>query len=88
MGWFAGEVDPLTRTEADVLGLVDSGLSNREIAATLSISVGTVKCHLHRVYEKLQVRNRTQAAHKAREHGNLSPLVHLSGQRANVTFDR
>jgi ATP/maltotriose-dependent transcriptional regulator MalT len=88
MSWFAGGVDPLTRSEAAVLGLVDSGLSNREIATTLSISVGTVKCHLHRVYEKLQVRNRTQAAHKAREHGDLSPLVHFSAQRANVTFDR
>src|SRR5438270_6377896 len=68
MSWFTAGVDALTRTEADVLGLVDNGLSNREIAATLSISVGTVKCHLHRVYEKLQVRNRMQATHKAREH--------------------
>jgi ATP/maltotriose-dependent transcriptional regulator MalT len=88
MSWFAGGVDLLTRSEAAVLGLVDSGLSNREIATTLSISVGTVKCHLHRVYEKLQVRNRMQAAHKAREQGDLSLLVHLSAQRANVTFDR
>ncbi len=52
MSWFTAGVDPLTRTEADVLGLVDNGLSNREIAATLSISVGTVKCHLHRTYEQ------------------------------------
>jgi ATP/maltotriose-dependent transcriptional regulator MalT len=70
------------------LSLVDNGLSNREIAVTLSISVGTVKCHLHRVYAKLQVSNRTQAAHKAREHGDLSLPVHFSAQRANVTFDR
>ena len=88
MSWFTAGVDPLTRTEADVLGLVDRGLSNREIAATLSISVGTVKCHLHRVYEKLQVRNRMQAAHKARERGDLSPLVHFSAQSVNVTLDR
>jgi ATP/maltotriose-dependent transcriptional regulator MalT len=71
MSWFTVGADPLTRTEANVLGLVDSGLSNREVAATLSISVGTVKCHLHRVYEKLQVRNRIEAAAKAREHGHL-----------------
>jgi ATP/maltotriose-dependent transcriptional regulator MalT len=88
MSWFAGGVEPLTRSEAAVLGLVDSGLSNREIAATLSISVGTVKCHLHRVYEKLQVHNRTQAAHKARQHEDLWPLVHFSAQSGNVTFDR
>ena len=80
MSWFAGGVDPLTRSEAAVLGLVDSGLSNREIATTLSISVGTVKCHLHRVYEKLQVRNRMQATDKAREHGDLSPMVHSSAR--------
>jgi LuxR family maltose regulon positive regulatory protein len=86
MRWFTAGVDPLTRTEADVLGLVDSGLSNREIAATLSISVGTVKCHLHRVYEKLQVRNRMQATHKAREHGNLSPVVHSSAQARERNF--
>jgi len=86
MSWSAGAVDPLTRTEAEVLGLVDSGLSNREIAATLSISVGTVKCHLHRVYEKLQVRNRMQAAHKARERGDLSPLGSLFGAKRERNF--
>jgi ATP/maltotriose-dependent transcriptional regulator MalT len=88
MRWFTAGVDPLTRTEADVLGLVDNGLSNREIAATLSISVGTVKCHLHRTYEKLQVRNRIQAAARAREHGYLLTFVRSSAQRANVTLDR
>ena len=86
MSWFTAGVDALTRTEADVLGLVDNGLSNREIAATLSISVGTVKCHLHRVYEKLQVGNRLQATHKAREHGHLSPLVHGSVQVRERNF--
>jgi ATP/maltotriose-dependent transcriptional regulator MalT len=86
MSWFTAGIDRLTRTEADVLGLVDSGLSNREIAATLSISVGTVKCHLHRVYEKLQVRNRMQAAHKAREHGDLSTVVHSFAQARERNF--
>jgi len=67
--------DSLTRTEAEVLGLVDRGFSNREIAATRSIAVGTVKCHLHRVYEKLRVRNRIEAANAARERGHLSSVV-------------
>jgi len=57
-----GTPDSLTRAETVVLGLVDEGLSNRQISATLSITVGTVKCHLHRVYEKLPARNRTEAA--------------------------
>jgi ATP/maltotriose-dependent transcriptional regulator MalT len=71
----AAGVEPLTRTEGHVLALVDSGLSNREIAATLSITVGTVKCNLHRVYEKLQVTSRLAAVAKAREHTDLSSSV-------------
>ena len=82
MGSFAASVDPLTRTEVDVLGLADSGLSNRDIAAALSISVGTVKCHLHHAYEKLQVRNRIEAAAKARERGHLSTISDSWSQRA------
>src|SRR6266508_2397200 len=41
---FTGSPDSLTRAEAVVLGLVDEGLSNQQISATLSITVGTVKC--------------------------------------------
>ena len=85
MSWFTAGVDPLTTTEARVLGFVDSGFSNREIAAALSITVGTVKCHLHRAYDKLQVRNRLQAVAKAREHGHFSPSVR---SHLDVTFDR
>ncbi|TMH28585.1 MAG: helix-turn-helix transcriptional regulator [Betaproteobacteria bacterium] len=88
MSWSAKGGDSLTKGEAEVLGLVDSGLSNREIAAALSIAVGTVKCHLHRAYEKLQARNRIEAAVKARERGHLSSFVPSSAQGANVTLDR
>ena len=75
MRGFTAEVDPLTRTEGKVLSLVDSGLSNREIATTLSITVGTVKCNLHRVYEKLQATSRLEAVAKAREYGVLSAAI-------------
>ena len=68
----------LTKAEAAVLTLVDAGLSNQQIADSLSIAVGTVKCHLHRVYEKLQVRNRTEAAVRAREQGHLGNPDSLS----------
>ena len=77
-----GTPDSLTRAEAVVLGLVDEGLSNRQISATLSITVGTVKCHLHRVYEKLPARNRTEAAARAREHGQLVRAVSFLTQQA------
>lgn len=55
-------VDRLTPQEARVLALVASGLSNQEIASVLSISLNTVKSHLRRVYAKLGVSGRTQAA--------------------------
>ena len=64
--------EALTRAELTVLELVDVGLSNREIAERLKIGVGTVKWHLHRVFEKLQVRNRIEAVAKARQQGMLS----------------
>ena len=86
MSRFAAGLDPLTRTECGVLALIDSGLSNREIAAVLSITVGIVKCHLHRVYEKLQVRNRTEAATKARELGHLSSFIRSSAQAHERNF--
>jgi DNA-binding CsgD family transcriptional regulator len=59
-------VDQLTKRESDILKLVAEGYSNQAIADTLTISVGTVKWHLQRIYRKLDVRTRTQAIVKAR----------------------
>jgi DNA-binding NarL/FixJ family response regulator len=72
MGRCIAGMEPLTTTESRVLALVDGGLSNREIAVALSITIGTVKCNLHRVYEKLQVTSRLQAVAWVREHGDLA----------------
>lgn len=52
----------LTRRELEVLRLVADGISNKEIAAKLFITEGTVKNHVHNALEKLQLENRTQAA--------------------------
>ena len=50
-----------------MLKLVAAGMSNREIAEHLVISAGTAKTHIHHLCGKLGVRNRTEAAMKARE---------------------
>jgi LuxR family maltose regulon positive regulatory protein len=60
-------VEPLSERELEILNLVAEGLSNREIAERLIISVGTVKSHMHNIYGKLEVRGRTQAIARARE---------------------
>jgi two-component system nitrate/nitrite response regulator NarL len=51
---------PLTRREAEVVRLVCVGLPNKQIAARLAVAEGTVKTHLHRIYEKLEVRGRLE----------------------------
>ena len=60
-------VEPLSERELEVLRLVTAGLSNREIAAKLFISPGTAKTHIHNLCGKLGVRNRTEAATRAKE---------------------
>ncbi len=52
--------------ELEVLELVAKGYSNKEIASNLFVSVNTVKTHLQKVYEKLEVNRRTQAVEKAK----------------------
>jgi LuxR family maltose regulon positive regulatory protein len=64
-------LDPLTPRELEVLRLVAAGLSNREIAATLVISIGTAKTHVHNICAKLGVRGRIEAAARARELGMI-----------------
>lgn len=61
----------LTEREREVVCLAAEGLSNGDIGEQLSLALGTVKWHLHNIYEKLKVRNRTQAIRRARELGLL-----------------
>jgi LuxR family maltose regulon positive regulatory protein len=59
-------VEPLSDRELEVLQLIAEGLTNKEIAARLYLSPGTVKVHAHNIYGKLGVNGRTQAVAKAR----------------------
>jgi len=57
----------LTKREKDILHLLDSELTNAEIAYTLDISINTVKVNCSNIYRKLEVRNRERAVRIARE---------------------
>jgi DNA-binding NarL/FixJ family response regulator len=61
----------LTERELEVLRLIAKGATNREIAEELVISEGTVKNHISNILGRLKVRDRTQAAIYARDHGLL-----------------
>jgi len=56
----------LSKRELEVLELMAGGLSNDEIANRLFVSLNTIKTHSSRVFEKLDVKRRTQAVEKAR----------------------
>jgi DNA-binding NarL/FixJ family response regulator len=60
--------DALSDREGQVLQLIRQGHSNREIAASLHLSEGTVRNHVSQILSKLQVRDRTQAALWAAQH--------------------
>ena len=61
----AASTPPLTRRERELIELVRQGLRNRDIAAELGVTEGTVKIYLHAIFDKLQVENRTELALKA-----------------------
>lgn len=70
----------LTPREKDVLALIAAGLTNKEIAARLSITICTVKNHVHNILEKFQVGYRHEAVRCAYRIGLLSgpwPRIHL-----------
>ena len=67
-------VEALSARELEVLQLIAEGLSNREIAGRLVISLSTVKGHTANIYGKLAVNSRTQAVAKARVLGILPDL--------------
>ncbi|MEP6675171.1 MAG: response regulator transcription factor [Ferruginibacter sp.] len=58
------EAAPLTKKEKEILELLAKGYLYKEIAEKTSISANTVKQHIHNIYEKLHVQNRTEAINK------------------------
>jgi DNA-binding NarL/FixJ family response regulator len=62
----------LTGRQTDVLAMLAEGASNKHIANTLKLSDKTVKAHVTAIFKALNVSNRTQAAHMARQTGLVS----------------
>jgi len=71
-------LDQLTNQEYRILALVAQGRRNAKIALELSISIRTVENHLYRIFDKLGVSSRTEAALYALQSG-LFPRPELSG---------
>ncbi|MGH8518194.1 MAG: LuxR C-terminal-related transcriptional regulator, partial [Panacagrimonas sp.] len=65
----SGVLDPLTPRELQILRMMESGMSAKQLARALFVSEGTVKWHLYNMYGKLDVRNRSAAIAKARRTG-------------------
>lgn len=66
-----GRVDGLTLREVEILRLVAAGMTNRQTAERLGLSIRTVDAHLRSIYAKLGIKSRSAATRYAVEH-NLS----------------
>jgi DNA-binding NarL/FixJ family response regulator len=75
----------LTRREGQLVGLLSQGLKNKEIAAALSISEGTVKVYLSRLFQKVGVKDRFELAlHGLRNLQNMNGEQHLADPRLSA----
>ncbi len=72
----------LTAREFEIAGLVEQGLSNKEIAGRLCIELPTVKNHVHRILDKLEVRRRAEAAALVRGGGIRGGVLRTGPQPA------
>jgi DNA-binding NarL/FixJ family response regulator len=77
-GFRQDRIQPLTPRERQISLLICTGLSNKRIAQQLTVTEGTVKVHLHNVYVKLGISNRTMLALLALTLGVTAPSIEPS----------
>ena len=77
-------MDSLTSREREIVLALAEGLSNKGIGRRLNLSEGTVKVHLHNIYKKLGVKNRTALAVLAHTEIAMRTLPHIP----NSDFER
>ena len=76
-------VEELTTREREIVGLIDEGLSNKQIAGRLNIELATVKNHVHRILEKLRVSRRGEVGSRLRLGARMAEWA--GGERAMRT---
>jgi two-component system nitrate/nitrite response regulator NarL len=83
----SANISALSRAEKVILSCLADGSSNRVIARKLGIAEATVKVHVRAILRKIRVRNRTQAALWALNHGTI-PFARRSGKRITAADDQ
>ena len=73
----------LTPRELQIVGLLQTGLSNKEIAGRLCIELSTVKNHVHNVLDKLRIRRRTEIGLALHRSGQAALVPEAAGDRAH-----
>ena len=77
-------IDELSEREREILSLVATGVSNKEISRELVISINTVKVHLRNIYQKLDVASRTEATYVAIQSGLVLPDAVFGAERTKA----
>ena len=77
----------LTDRERQIMALVSKGFSNKEIGRRLNIADGTIKVHLHHVYQKLEISNRTVLAALAISHNDGTGVSRGNHRAPRIRYD-